>query len=171
MRYAPLFCNCEVDMNSGVELIIERIKDCPEEFFNDGTTVFNRGMLKEGKWEDFISGVFSRKKQIDKVDTDTWGANLFFLNDDEIIKIYDVIRETLRERFIGDVLETIAKPEKSQSVSILPNNLFAGGGGGNNLVWSTAQSTLSIQEEGTKQFQKEYAKCFKEQVIGEEKAE
>ena len=145
-------------MNSGVELIIERIKACPDEFLNFKNLVGDGSILKEGKWESFVSGVFSRKKQIDKTDSDTWGKNLFYLDDDEIVAIYDAIKETCRESLCGGVLEVIATPEQPQRHSFLSNTLFAGGGG--NLVWNNATNTLETLEEKIDKLQEAYAKQF-----------
>ncbi len=90
--------------NTGVQIILERMKSHPEEFVDEKVSLL-RGepVLAKTKWRDTSAAVLARYNRMGQGK----GA-LEWLTDDEVRLIYEGLMELLRSKFTGDVMQAIA---------------------------------------------------------------
>jgi hypothetical protein len=88
------------NMNTGVQILLERMDTNPEEFEDDFA-------LGGGKWYDIVQAVHVRKDKNEKT--------LPFLNDAEINALYEKLEDVRRENFTATVLRRLANTPKEQT--------------------------------------------------------
>jgi len=81
-------------MNTGVQIILDRMDTNPEEFEYDIA-------MGGGKWSDIVQAVHVRKTSNEKT--------LPFLTDPEVNALYDRLEDVRRENFTADVLRRLAE--------------------------------------------------------------
>lgn len=87
-------------MNKGVEILLERMKEFPEEFVDDNGEF-------GGRWNEIVSNVFHRKKVLKNLFVGT-DIPLPYLNDEEIDALTAGLVGIHRDRFTGDIIEELA---------------------------------------------------------------
>jgi hypothetical protein len=85
-------------MNTGVQILLERMDTNPEEFDDYA-----------GKWGDIIGAVHARKSIPEEHRKD---APLPFLTDPEVNALYEKLEDVRRENFTSDVLRRLADTPK-----------------------------------------------------------
>ena len=90
--------------NTGVQIILERMKSHPEEFVDEKVSLL-RGepVLAKTRWRDTSAAVLARYNRTEQ----NKGA-LEWLTDDEVRLMYEGLMELLRGKFTGDVMQAIA---------------------------------------------------------------
>jgi hypothetical protein len=118
-------------MNAGVEILIQRLKDCPEDFGYDVSTD------RSSKWNTLL---------MDALNHD-------FITEEEKLTLRHEITEMNRNKFTEKVMKALvgvedetSGEEKSSIEAMLKNATFSSGqtlasSSGNNLTWSTIGGT------------------------------
>lgn len=88
-------------MNKGVEILLERMKEFPDEFVDDDGE-FN------GRWGSIVHNVFRRKKIIKDLFVSEGEIPLPYLNEEEIDALTAGLVGIHRDRFTGDIIEELA---------------------------------------------------------------
>lgn len=100
----------ELKMNTGVEILIERMKSNPEEFIDEKGSLVDGDTVVRGRWNKIIISVLTKKKVriVKKQTEDVYWKELSWLTDEEIDALYDAFMETMRNRFTGDIMVKLA---------------------------------------------------------------
>jgi hypothetical protein len=90
------------NMNTGVQILLERMDTNPEEFIEGGYS----------KWNDIVNAVHARKNT-PEAHKNT--APLPFLTEPEVNALYEKLEDVRRENFTADVLRRLADTPKEQT--------------------------------------------------------
>lgn len=86
------------NMNTGVQIILDRMDTNPEEFMPEVTGKYSE------KWRNIVLAVEMRVKG-----GKDYEDQLSFLNDREVKAMYDRLEDVRRENFTADVLRRLAE--------------------------------------------------------------
>lgn len=90
-------------MNKGVEILLERMEQFPDEFVDSDTGEFG------GRWHDIVAGVFRRKKVLnDLFDLTDKSIPLPYLSEEEIDALTAGLIGIHRNSFTADIVEELA---------------------------------------------------------------
>jgi hypothetical protein len=90
------------NMNTGVQILLERMDTNPEEFIEGNYS----------KWSDIVNAVHARKNT-PEAHKNT--APLPFLTEPEVNALYEKLEDVRRENFTADVLRRLADTPKEQT--------------------------------------------------------